>query len=418
MRYVIIGGGAAGAAAAQTLRCLDKEGQVTLIAEEERPGYYRPLIPHLIHDRLPEERFLRAPSLFSDLGVEVESPAKAESVDRERKVVNTSQRPIPYDRLLLAMGSQAIMPAIKGLSPEEALTLRSYDDGLKMAQAARPGMKAVVIGGGRVGIKAALALQEAGLEVTIVEMQSHILPQQFDETAASIIASAVEARGIRLQMGRQVSEVRHNPVHSKVVVLDDDQELPFDLLAVAVGVRPNVGLAQEMGVRVDKGVVVDSNLQTSVADVFAAGDLVQLVDLATGEEFVSGTWTNAVDMGNCAASNMAGLLRKYPGSFSVYNAVEVAGIPTVAIGAVHGQEPQFEVHSQRGQGTYHKFVFRGNRLVGMLLIGDIDTAGVYRTIIREGSDVSRIKEKIISRTLSYATFLKQLTPETKHYVPA
>lgn len=414
MRYVIIGGGAAGVAAAQTLRRLDSAGQITIISGEDRVGYYRPVIPHLISDKFPEDRFNRATGSLADLRADIISPVKAQSIDTRQKIVKLPQKDIPYDRLLLATGSQAIVPTIKGLKSEDLFTLRSYTDGVKLARAAKAGLQTIIIGGGRVGIKAALALCEAGLKVTVVEMLGHILPQQFDATAAVIIAPALEAKDIQLQTGRQVKEVTYHDKKRKVI-LDNGQELPCDLIVAAVGVRPNLELAQQMGVKVDKGVIVDSNLQTSISDVFAAGDTVQLVDLATGQSFVSGTWTNAVDMGNCAASNMAGAPQKYAGSMSIYNAVEIGDIPTISVGAIHGQAPLYEVHAHRWGNIYHKFVFQGNRLVGMLLITDIEKAGIYKTLIREGADVSRIKGKIISKTLNYATFLKQLTPETKQY---
>ncbi len=416
MHYVIAGSGAAGVAAAQTLRRLDQASQITLISEEDKLGYYRPLISHLIHDTFPEERFLRAPDLFADLKVEVLSPIKAEAVDPERKMVRTSRdHMVPYDKLLLATGSMPVLPQIKGANNKDFHTLRFYWDGVKMAKEARPGKKALIVGGGRIGILTALALREANLEVTVVEMLSHVLPQQFDTTAAAIVSPAIEAKGIRLLMGHQVKEIKHKLLGGKVAILDDGQELPFDLLVAAVGVRPNLELAQQMGVKVDRGVVVDETMQTSLPNVFAAGDIVQLVDRATGQEFVSGTWTNAVDMGNCAAYNMAGIKRQYAGSFFIFNAVEIAGLPTVAVGAIQGSEPEYEVHSQCRDSTYHKFVFQGNRLVGMLLVGDVDKAGIYRTLIREGSDISQVKDKIISKTLTYAAYQKQPIPETTCY---
>ena len=414
MRYVIIGGGAAGLAAAQTLRRLDSASQITIISGEDRVGYYRPVISHLISDKFPEDRFNRAAGSLAELKADIKSPVMVQSIDSRNKIVKTPQKDIPYDRLLLATGSQAIVPDIKGVKAEDVFTLRSYSDGVKLARAAKAGMQAVIIGGGRGGIKAALALCEAGLKVTVVEILGHILPQQFDATAAAIIAPALEAKGIQLNTGRQVKEATHHGKKRKVI-LDNGQELPCDVIVAAVGVRPNLELAQQMGVKVDKGIIVDSNLQTSIPDVFAAGDTVQLVDLATGQSFVSGTWTNAVDMGNCAASNMAGVPQKYTGSMSIYNAVEIGGIPAISVGAIHGQAPQYEVHAHKWDNIYHKFVFQGNRLVGMLLITDIEKAGIYKTLIREGADVSRIKGKIISKTLNYATFLKQLTPETKQY---
>ncbi|MFQ5826401.1 MAG: NAD(P)/FAD-dependent oxidoreductase, partial [Dehalococcoidia bacterium] len=266
---------------------MDQASHITLISEEDKPGYYRPLITHLIHDHFPEERFLRDPSLFADLKVEVLSPAKAESVDLERKKVRTSRdHVVPYDKLLLATGSIPLLPQIKGANNEDFHTLRFYQDGVKIAGEAQSGKKALIVGGGRIGILTALALREANLEVTVVEMLGHVLPQQLDAAAAAIVSPAIEAKGIRLLMGHQVKEIEHKPSKDTVAILDDGRELPFDLLVAAVGVRPNLELAQQMGIKVASGVVVDEFMQTSLPDVFAAGDIVQLVDRATGQEFV------------------------------------------------------------------------------------------------------------------------------------
>ncbi len=425
MRYVIIGGGAAGVAAAQGLRRLDGDGEITIVSAEEKPGYYRPLIPHLITDKFSDERLLRPPGLFSELKATALSPAKAESIDIKSKVVTLSGGDrLPYDKLLLATGSQAIVPGIKGLAARDLFTLRTWADGVRLAAAARSGQHAVVIGGGRVGIKIALALRSAGMEVTVVEMLPHILPGQFDAVAASMVLPALTAREIAVLTGRQVKEVIRrgepgggagrtgggSPAQGGAVVLDDGRELPCDLLAAAVGVRPDLELARAAGARIDRGIVVNQSLKTSLPDVFAAGDVLQLADVATGNYFVSGTWTNAVDTGRCAASNMAGVPKNYAGSFAVYNAVEIAGIPTVAVGVIDPKGPEYEVHAHRSDGIYRKFVFQGNRLAGMLLVGDIDRAGLFKTLIRERTDITRTKADIIGKTLSYAAFLRSPAP--------
>jgi nitrite reductase (NADH) large subunit len=264
----------------------------------------------------------------------------------------------------------------------------------------------VVIGAGRVGLKAGLSLRQAGLEVTLVELERHVAPMQFDDIAGEILGRALEASGVRLCFGQSVAEVKRNGQAVQGVVLEDGRFLEAEVVVAAVGVRPNVELARKAGLAVSQGILVDKNLRTSAPEILAAGDVAETTDLVTGQRLVSGLWTNAVEMGRLAGSNMAGDALAYPGALAVFNSLEVAGVPTVAVGLtnpVPGGEYQI---FQACQGnTYRKLVCKEEVLVGALLVGDIDSAGVYAGLIKGKAKLKDVNELLVHPRRSLASRL-------------
>jgi len=217
---------------------------------------------------------------------------------------------------------------------------------------------------------------------------------QYDAVAGEILAQALEAQGLCLIFGQTVTEVRRSGDRVQGVVLSDGRWLAADMVVAAVGGRPNVELAGQAGLAVNRGILVDQRLRTSAPDIYAAGDVVETTDLVTGQSIVSGLWTNAVEMGRIAGGNMAGASLDYPGAFAVLNSLEVAGIPTVAIGLTNlppGGECQ--VYQNRRGNNYRKLVLREDVLVGALLVGDIEGAGVYTGLIRKKAKISEICDK-------------------------
>ena len=298
------------------------------------------------------------------------------------------------------------MPNIPGLPGSGTYVLRTMADVQSLAQAAREGKQAVVIGAGRVGLKAALALWRRGLGVTLVERDSHLAPMQFDAVAGEILHHALEAEGLRLIFGQTVTEVNRAGGRIKSAVLADGRVLEADLIVAAVGVRARVELAAQAGIAINHGILVDTQLRTSATDIFAAGDAVETTDIVTGQKIVSGLWSNAVEMGRIAGRNMAGAAIEYPGAFAVLNSLEVAGIPTVAIGVINppaGEE--FQVHQSRRGNNYRKLIFKEEILVGALLIGDIEGAGVYTGIIRRKVKIRMDLDEIDRRRVGIASWL-------------
>jgi len=454
MRYLIVGNGAAGNAAAWVIRLRDPQGQVTILSDEPYPAYYRPLIPSLIHDGAGREALFRD-ELTTPPGVEVRLGTRVAAIDAPGKAVILEMRPrtppqraqssqrsffylgalsglcgkndfsaallegnerVAYDRLLIATGASPGRPSISGLEGDGAFTLRRIDDAKGIAAAAAGAKSAAVIGGGRIGTKAALALRHLGLSVAIVELLPRIVPLQFDETASAIFEAALQGEGVALYLGRNVREVLREGNRVTAVLLDDGQRLPADLIVVAVGVTPNVALARQAGIDVNRGILADSHLETNIPGIYAAGDCVETREVVTGEPVVSGIWTNAATMGECAGENMAGGDRTYVGAFGILNALELAGIPAISVGVVNPPPGQgYEVEALRRGSNYRKLVFRNNSLVGALFVGEVERAGVYTTLIREHADVAPFREAMVAGRLTYAPFLKELPLATTAY---
>ncbi len=412
MRYVIIGHGAAGNAAARAIRARDPASQVLILSDEPHPGYYRPLIPALIEDGVGKDSVFRD-EVTTPEGVEVRLKARVVAIDRQGQKLSLDKgESFPYDRLLIATGSSAIRPPITGLDGLSVHVLRTIDDAKAIKIASDGAKRAMVIGGGRVGMKASFALRRRGLQVDVVEKLTRVVPVQFDEVASQILSRAIESQGIRLILGQTVREVERYKGRLKGVVLDDGRLVEADLIVVAVGVQAKVELARAAGLTVNRGVFVDKHLRTSDPYIYAAGDVVETVDIVTGESIVSGIWTNAVDMGRVAGENMAGGDVEFPGAFGVLNSMDLADIPTVSVGLIESPSGDgYRVYIARRGDVYRKLVVKDGRLVGVLLIGDIEGAGVYTGLIKRQANVESCIEMLMVRRPSYAPLLRQEVPE-------
>jgi len=268
-------------------------------------------------------------------------------------------------------------------------------------------------------MKSAFALRALGLEVTVVELLERIVPQQLDDVGASIFAAFIEKAGIRLRLGQTFREVIHERGQLTGAVLDDGTRLPADLMVVGTGVRANTELARAAGLAVGRGVQVDEGMRTSAPDVYAAGDVVETADAVTGEPIVSGIWTNAVGMGACAGENMAGGERHFAAAFSLLNAMELGGLPVISVGLIHPpEEDGYEVHAVRRGDTYRKLVLKEGRLVGLILINEIERAGVYQTLIRERADTTPFRDQLLSPRFHYGHFVTRLSQEVDRFLTA
>jgi nitrite reductase (NADH) large subunit len=408
MRYVIIGNGAAGHAAATTIRVRDPVGQILVISEAVNQAYHRPLIPALIEGIMSKESLYRE-ELPAPEGVEVRLGVRVETIDPVAKRLNLGNKEtLSYDRLLLATGSSAIRLPIEGLDGPNVHVLRTIRDAEAIKRSTERAGEAVVIGGGRVGMKAAFALRQSGIKVSVVEILDRIVPLQFDHTAAAIMKEAVESQGIKLFLGKTVRQVEKGDHGVQAVVLGDGSRLETDLVIVAVGVEPNLELARAAGLRINQGVLVNEYLQTSDPDIFAAGDVVETCDVVTGENIVSGLWTNAVEMGRMAGENMAGGKTEYPGAFAVLNSFELANIPTISVGMIDPPEKEnYQVHTSRKGDSYRKLVFRQGVLVGAVLVGEIEGAGVYTGLIKGKKNVAQHLEALLAPRPTYAPWLSR-----------
>jgi NAD(P)H-nitrite reductase large subunit len=412
MRYVIIGGSIAGIAAAKEIRASVGRGDILIISEEQPKGC-RPMIPSLVeHDGID--------MVFADdpLGKNTADIVFGTAMNLKgssREVLLSSGTKIRYDKLLIATGSRPVVPSISGLQGDEVFPLRTTEDALRITMSARNKGRAVVVGGGLVGTKASIALRHLGMGVTVVEERGQMLSGRLDRRGARIIAEVMRKRGVGLVTNETVQEIRRTSGRLKSVMLASGNTLDADLIVIATGMRPNVDAFAGSGIKINRGIIIDESLRTSLPDVYAAGDVVEYVDLITGAPAVSAPWSNDEEMGKFAGRNMAGGTVKYRGFLSVMNATEIFGVPVMSVGLIEPEGEGYEVIVDDTLDDYRKLVFQGDVLVGAVFVGTISNAGIYTSLIKNGIPVGSLKEETINGSLSYRDFVDTM-PSPMHSV--
>ena len=384
--YIIIGQGAAGSSAARTLRRLKPDVPITVITQEMDNFYSRIDLPDVIKGkRSSEDATLMTADSFADLNIACRMGEKvARVLPNERAVELESGERLTYTKLLLATGSRPILPPIPGIDAKGVFTLWTLADARAIVEASASAKHAVVAGAGLIGLKTALALKARGLNVTIVERLPGIMPRQLDTHGATMIAERLKAEGVAVFTGTSATEVlTKNGVICAVKT--DKGELPCDLLVSAVGVRANVDLAREAGLEVGLAITVNNKQQTTDPHIYAAGDASEARDCLSGACVVPAIWPVAVEQGRIAAYNMVN--RPVEGNHCLaMNSVEVAGLPLVSFGEINAGPDDEELVS-RAPGVYRKLVRRGDRLCGVLFLGDIRQAGVLGNMVQRETPI-------------------------------
>jgi NAD(P)H-nitrite reductase large subunit len=312
-----------------------------------------------------------------------------------------------YEKILFATGSRPYIPTeIEGTEAEGVFALRTLADARHMAARVERTEHAVMLGGGLLNLKAAFVLLERGLKVTLAVYSPEVLSQLMEPDDALLIRLALDDAGLTVKTGVAATGITADASGVTGVTLDNGRELPSQMVCIGKGVRPNVEFLEGSGVRVDGGIVADRYTGTSLPGTYAAGDVAVTHEPVSGAPIMTALWTNAVEMGRCAGMNMAGVKAAYAGTFGILNATQVADEPFVAMGMVHTEKGDWEIHRKATATTYSKLVFdpEGTRLVGAVFVGDITKAGLYRYVIREKMEVAGFKREIIDHTLHYGHF--------------
>ncbi len=399
--YVIIGNSAAGISAAETLRRLDGDGRIIMISEEPGPAYSRCLLPALLAgEKSAAELYIRPGDFYRKNRIITLFGRKAVGVDfRRKQVILEDGVGIGYDRLLIATGSSTAFPPVPGLEGRGLFGLRSLSDARQILARCGQALRVTILGAGLVGLEAASALARRGLEVAVVEKAPHILPQQFDPAAAGILARLLEAAGVRIIPGAGVREAAapSSPGRCWKLVLDNGTTLEAELVIAATGIRPNVELAREGGVKTNRGILVDDCMQTSLPDVYAAGDV---AETAAG---LNPTWPSATAQGAAAASAMAGRPRPYAGPREMQNVVQFGSTPALALGITSPPDGSYEVFTvhRPQQNLYRKLVLKDGALAGVILVGDIAQGGILGALMRKKTDVRKFLKLILNGRLHF-----------------
>lgn len=311
--YLLIGGGLACSQAAKQLRQLDAQAAITLVGEEPHVPYDRPpLSKDFLRGETPKERlFFDEPSFFESQHIDLKLSRTVTTLDPAAKTAALSDgRSLRFEKALIATGGRPVHLKIPGTDLPGVHYLRTLNDSTALAAEATPGSHAVMVGAGFIGLEVAASLTQRGVQVTVIEMGSHIWPRFADEALARAVQQYCAAKGVTFRTGESVTEIRRQG-RALSVHLTSGATLPCSFVCIGVGIVPNVELARQAGLTVENGIVVDEYLQTSHPDIYAAGDVANYIDPLFGKRRRVEHWGHAEYSGQLAAHNMAGERRPY-----------------------------------------------------------------------------------------------------------
>jgi NAD(P)H-nitrite reductase large subunit len=412
MRYVIIGGSAAGISAIEAIRSIDRESPIDLFSDEATPLFSRVLLPYYVAEELSKPLLnFRSADFFEQNRITPHLGVKVQQISISSKMIQTQNGDShPYDKLLLATGGNPIVPPIPGIEKEGISTLKTMADAEKIYNL--KGKKAVVIGAGSVGVESCISLKRRGMEVTLLEQLAHVLPTVFDEEAATIIRKRIENLGIKTITGEKALQFTgKGQVRS---VITDAREIECDMVVVAVGVRPAIELSQTGGIEVGSlgGIKVNKQMITNVPDIYSAGDVTETYDITRDSNWINAIWPCAVEQGRIAGLNMAGRETPYEGSFRRNSIGNFIGVPAISMGLTQAETcstceggETFQEIRRRTKDTYKKLILKNGRLVGAILVGQTQKAGLFFVLLKKRIDVSAYTSTLMSRDLNFMNIL-------------
>jgi NADPH-dependent 2,4-dienoyl-CoA reductase/sulfur reductase-like enzyme/ferredoxin len=393
-RIVVIGNGAAGITAADHVRRRHPSCEITVVGREPHHFYNRMAIERLIYGRSAMQGlYLMPESWYDERRITCMLNTRVSAIDREKQEValGTGER-LPYDRLILAMGSSAAVPPIDGLPMPGAFVLREAADAIEIRAFAQEHgcWRAVVAGGGLLGLEAAHALHRLGLRVTVLERSDGLLRRQLDPRGSIYLQEYLEGLGLQVLLEAETVAVRGNG-RVQSVRLKDDHELPCDLFLLAAGITPNVTLARQAGLAVNRGVVVDDFMRTSDSHIFAAGDV------AEHDGQVYGLWPAACDQAQVAANNAVGGDKRFTLTTPV-TMLKVVGVDLLSVGRFTRRSPEeraiVQIEESEAGHRYRRLLISEGRIVGGILLGYPLDAQNVTAAVRQEVDVSGCFEEL------------------------
>jgi nitrite reductase (NADH) large subunit len=405
MQIVIIGASAAGLACLSTLGRIAPQAKITIVSAEPYSPYSRCLLTYYIGRSLTEEELMISSPADYPSSVRFLAGQRAEQIDAATKTVRLSGGDtLGYDKLLIAVGADAVKP-IYCDEEKGTFTLRTLDDAKKIAGSTNS--KAVVTGGGFIGIKTAYGFLERHVKTEMVIASPHPLAMVLDEASARYLERDLKAMGLGITTGDDIATVGiHNCTVN--VALVSGKVLACDVVVVGKGVKPSVDLARDAGIKINEGITVSEYLETSAPEVFAAGDCCETLDLARNKVQLIGLWPAAVEQGYYAALNMAGYKSRYPGSVAM-NSVKTKSFHLISAGVLKG-EAGLTIHEKYVplKKQFRKIACRGNVPVGMAFYNCPEEAGLFVNLIKKAVPLIADPEKIVNGEVAVSDLMKPL----------
>ena len=399
-RYVIIGNGTAAVGCIEGIRSVDTQSPVTVISEEKHPVYCRPLISYFLEGKTDTKRMnYRGGDFYDKMGCEVLYGEKATKIDsKAKKVILESGSEIPYTDLCVAAGSSPFVPPFAGLEKVgRKFSFMTLDDALALDAAVSESSRVLIVGAGLIGLKCAEGLAGRVASITVCDLADRVLSSVLDAECAAVMQKRLEENGISFMLGDTAERFEENEA-----VMKSGKTVPFDILVLAVGVRANTALVKDIGGEVNRGIVVNDRMETGVDGVFAAGDCTEGNDISCGTKRVLAILPNAYMQGHTAGVNMAGGGEVFDKAIPM-NSVGFFGLHAMTAGSYDG-----EMYEEKGEGKLKRLFIRDGRLVGFMLIGETERAGIYTSLIREQTPLGTVDFEMLKKIATSFAFSPEI----------
>jgi len=410
MKYVIIGNSAAGVGAVEGIRQVDKKSDITIITNEPHHTYSRPLISYFLLGKVSEEGMkYRGGNFYADNKCNFLSNVTVTQIDAAaKKTVLSNGKQVPFDKLLVATGSLPFVPPFEGLNTvKDKCTFMSLDDAKKLDSFLEQNKRVLIIGAGLIGLKCAEGIHQRVKHITVVDLAPRILSSILDEDGAKMVQNHLESKGVEFKLAASVKKFEDNKA-----IFENGETEDFDILVLAVGVRPNTALLNGIA-KIERGIVINEKSETSAHDIYAAGDCTQTNDISSGQNKIMALLPNAYMQGECAGINMAGGNAVTDTGEGVngdarfdkaipMNAIGFFGLHIITAGNYIG-----DVYAQTGKDNYKRLFYGDNKLNGYILIGNVEKAGIYTSLIRERTPLDSIDFALVCEKPGLMVFTKE-----------
>ncbi len=410
--HVIIGASAAGLAALEAIREVDRDCTITVVSRERGPLYSRVGLTHFLDGTVKVPGMnMRPPDYARRMNATILTGVAAVRVDPKARTVKLSNRKtLKYDTLLVASGSSAVILPIPGTNLRGVYPCITRNDAVKIDKAIPRVRQAAVIGAGLIGIQAVDALAKRKRKVAVIEMMPHVMPAMVDPTGAKLFEDLLREQGHSVHTGVRATEILGKAGRVTGLKLENGEVVPCQLLIMAAGVRPNLEFLEGTGIQKRQGLLVDAHQQTSLKGIYAAGDVAETTDMLSGQRVVIAIWPEALNQGRIAGLNMAGVPTRYEGSMAM-NVTSVLGLPVASLGLWQVTDTrEYQIYSSlhEGKRTYRKLVFQEGRLVGAVLVGPHVNAeaGILHNFIRSRQSFTATPEQLQAGPISWGRILR------------
>lgn len=404
-RYLSIGYSAGAVGMVEAIRKYDNKNRIVAITREKYPVYGRPAIVDYAMGKIDDDGIAYKGLGYSRFrNVETLAGKEAVKINANAHTVELNDgQVIEYEKLLLNMGGKPISPPIPGKELPGVMYFFNLDEAKEMRRRVVEGgaKRAVVIGGGLIGLKATEALVHLGVKVTIVELAPAILTRGLDPVGSDLMTQKMKECGVEIFTGTEVSEIRGDKA-ARSVKLKSGEVIDTDLVFISIGVTPEARLAEESGVVVNRGIEIDGHMQTNLKDVYSAGDVAKGYNFLSKENMVIAIWPVARKMGYYAGLNMMGMDKEYDGSIPM-NSLYFDDLYTISFGETNPQNPgDYEILEKfYDKRTYRKLLIKDDLIAGAVFVNDISRAGIVKGLIYEKIPVKGYKDQLLKKDFAF-----------------